>query len=138
MSLRRLLAVWHARNLEFLRDRSTLMFNFLFPLALVIAFAVIFGGQPRAMFKVDVVVPEGSALDASLHPFLGTRYIDFVQIDAKDISRRFERSSAISLTSCLDLRAAPRYWINEDSPQKGTWSETSCSRPREALRRASR
>ena len=55
MSLRRLLAVWHARNLEFLRDRSTLIFNFLFPLALVIAFAVIFGGQPRAMFKVDVV-----------------------------------------------------------------------------------
>ena len=44
MSLRRLLAVWHARNLEFLRDRSTLIFNFLFPLALVIAFAVIFGG----------------------------------------------------------------------------------------------
>ena len=40
MNWRRLLAVWHARNLEFLRDRSTLVFNFLFPLALVVAFKV--------------------------------------------------------------------------------------------------
>ena len=64
MSLRRLLAVWHARNLEFLRDRSTLIFNFLFPLALIVAFAVIFGGQPRALFKVDVVVPPGTALES--------------------------------------------------------------------------
>ncbi|HEY8266605.1 MAG TPA: hypothetical protein VIG03_08530, partial [Steroidobacteraceae bacterium] len=117
MNLRRLLAVWHARNLEFLRDRSTLIFNFLFPLALVIAFAVIFGGQPRAMFKVDVVVPEGSALDASLHPFLGTRYIDFVRIDAKDIDSTIRKVERHQLDLLLDLRAAPRYWINEDSPK---------------------
>jgi len=117
MSLRRLLAVWHARNLEFLRDRSTLVFNFLFPLALVIAFAVIFGGQPRPMFKVDVVAPEGSALDTRLHPFLGTRYIDFVQIEAKDIESTIRKVERHQLDLLLDLRAAPQYWINEDSPK---------------------
>ena len=37
MNFRRLLAIWTARNLEFLRDRSTLIFNVLFPLALVVA-----------------------------------------------------------------------------------------------------
>ncbi len=117
MNLRRLLAVWHARNLEFLRDRSTLIFNFLFPLALVIAFAVIFGGQPRPLFKVDVIAPPGAALDAGLHPFRGTRYVDFVRIEPGELEatvRKVERHQADLL---LDLRAAPRYWVNEDSPK---------------------
>jgi ABC-2 type transport system permease protein len=117
MNLRRLLAVWHARNLEFLRDRSTLVFNFLFPLALVVAFAVIFGGQPRAMFKVDVVTPGDAALDAGIHPFLGTRYIDFVRIDAKDIEVTVRKVERHQVDLLLDLRAVPRYWINEDSPK---------------------
>ena len=30
--MRRLLAVWHARNLEFLRDRGSLIFTLLLPL----------------------------------------------------------------------------------------------------------
>jgi ABC-type multidrug transport system permease subunit len=109
--------VWHARNLEFLRDRSTLIFNFLFPLALVVAFAVIFGGQPRALFKVDVIAPEGAALDARLHPFLGTRHVDFVRIAPADLPatvRKVERHQADLL---LDLRGAPRYWVNADSPK---------------------
>ncbi len=122
MNLRRLAAVWHARNIEFLRDRSTLVFNFLFPLALVVAFAVIFGGEPRALFKVDVIAPPGAALDAGLHPFLATRYVDFVRIPASEAggaSRKVERHEVDLL---LDLRSAPRYWINEDSP-KGYLSE---------------
>ncbi len=117
MNLRRLGAVWHARNLEFLRDRATLFFNLLFPLALVIAFAVIFGGQPRAIFKVDVVAPQGATLDAALHPFLGTRYVDFVRVEPAGLDatiRKVERHQADLL---LDLRAAPRYWVNEDSPK---------------------
>jgi ABC-type multidrug transport system permease subunit len=117
VNLRRLGAVWKARNLEFLRDRATLVFNFLFPLALVVAFAVIFGGQPRALFKVDVVAPPGAALDASLHPFLGTRYVDFVRADPADLAatvRKVERHQADLL---LDLRASPRYWVNPDSPK---------------------
>ena len=117
MSLRRLFAVWHARNLEFLRDRSTLIFNFAFPLALVIAFAAIFGGQPRALFKVDVVAPPAAAINARLHPFLGTRYVDFVRVEPDDIEgaiRKVERHEADLL---LDLRTAPRYWVNEDSPK---------------------
>jgi ABC-type multidrug transport system permease subunit len=117
VNVRRLLAVWHARNLEFLRDRSTLVFNFLFPLALVIAFAVIFGGQPRALFKVDVVAPPDAALDAGLHPFLGTRYVDFVRIDAAHIDDTVRKVERHQVDLLLDLRSAPLYWINEDSPK---------------------
>jgi ABC-2 type transport system permease protein len=117
MNFRRLLAVWHARNLEFLRDRSTLIFNFLFPLALVVAFAVIFGGQPRALFKVDVVAPPDAALDARLHPFLGTRYVDFVRVDAADVEAAIRKVERHQVDLLVDLRAQPRYWINEDSPK---------------------
>jgi ABC-type multidrug transport system permease subunit len=117
VSLRRLLAIWHARNLEFLRDRSTLVFNFLFPLALVVAFAVIFGGQPRPLFKVDVIAPLGAALDAGLHPFLGTRYVDFVRIEPGDLEATVRKVERHQVDLLLDLRAAPRYWINEDSPK---------------------
>ncbi len=122
MNLRRLAAVWHARNIEFLRDRSTLVFNFLFPLALVVAFAVIFGGEPRALFKVDVIAPPGAALDAGLHPFLATRYVDFVRIPASEAGGAIRKVERHEVDLLLDLRSAPRYWINEDSP-KGYLSE---------------
>jgi ABC-type multidrug transport system permease subunit len=117
VSLRRLLAVWHARNLEFLRDRSTLIFNLLFPLALVVAFAVIFGGQPRALFKVDVIAPPAAALDAGLHPFLGTRYVEFLRIEPGELQSAVRKVERHQVDLLLDLRAAPRYWINEDSPK---------------------
>jgi ABC-type multidrug transport system permease subunit len=113
----RLLALWHARNLEFLRDRSTLIFNFLFPLALVVAFAVIFGGQPRALFKVDVVAPPGVTLDGALHPFLATRHVDFVRIEPGEIMATVRKVERHQVDLLVDLRAAPRYWINEDSPK---------------------
>jgi ABC-type multidrug transport system permease subunit len=113
----RLLAVWHARNLEFLRDRSTLIFNFLFPLALVVAFAVIFGGQPRALFKVDVIAPPGANLDAGLHPFIGTRYVSFVRIGAEEAGTAIRKVERHQVDLLLDVRAEPRYWINEDSPK---------------------
>jgi len=117
VSLRRLLAIWHARNLEFLRDRSTLVFNFLFPLALVIAFAVIFGGQPRSLFKIGVVAPPAVELGEKLHPFLGTRHVEFYRVEPAAVDeavRKVERHQADLL---LDLRGPPRYWVNADSPK---------------------
>lgn len=117
MNLRRLAAVWHARNLEFLRDRATLIFNFLFPLALVVAFALIFGGQPRALFKVDVIAPPGAALDGSLHPFLATRYVDFVRAEAADLDATVRKVERHQVDLLIDLRSSPRYWVNEDSPK---------------------
>jgi len=113
----RLAAVWHARNLEFLRDRATLVFNFLFPLALVVAFAVIFGGAPRPFFKVDVLAPPGASLDARLHPFLGTRYVDFVAIGPADLGSTIRKVERHQVDLLVDLRGTPRYWVNEDSPK---------------------
>jgi ABC-2 type transport system permease protein len=53
--MKRFLAILHARNMEFIRDTSSLGWNFLFPLLLVLGFAVMFSGEPPAMFKVGVI-----------------------------------------------------------------------------------
>jgi len=111
---RRLLAVLHARNLEFLRDRATLGWNVLLPVILVIAMALIFGGPERPLFKVGVL-HAGESIDKSLHPFLGTQYVEFFTVsDEPDAVKKVARHQMDLL---LDLRAAPRYWVNTDSPQ---------------------
>jgi ABC-type multidrug transport system permease subunit len=117
MNLRRMLAIWSARNLEFLRDRSTLVFNLVLPLGLVVAFAVIFGGQPRSLFKIGVIAPPGVALEAGLHPFLGTRYADFYVVDPADLEAAIRTVERHESDLLLDLRGAPRYWVNADSPK---------------------
>lgn len=117
MNLRRLAAIWHARNLEFLRDRSTLVFNLLFPLALVVAFAVIFGARGGNVFKVGVIAAPDAQLTAELHPFLGTRHVDFYAVAAEELPqsvRKVERHQADLL---VDLRGPTRYWVNADSPK---------------------
>jgi ABC-type multidrug transport system permease subunit len=117
VNFRRLLAIWTARNLEFLRDRSTLIFNVLFPLALVVAFAVIFGGEARSLFKIGVIAQTDAALDGQLHPFLDTKHVDFYVVDPAALDqavRKVERHEADLL---LDLRGGTRYWVNTDSPK---------------------
>jgi ABC-type multidrug transport system permease subunit len=117
MNPRRLFAVWHARNLEFLRDRSTLVFNFVLPLALVVAFAVIFGGQPRNLIAIGVIAASGATLDAGLHPFLGTRYVDFDRVEALGLDAAIRAVERHQTDLLLDLRGVPRYWVNADSPK---------------------
>ena len=51
--MKKFLAVLHARNMEFIRDKSSLGWNILFPLLLVLGFAFVFSGGSSPMFKVD-------------------------------------------------------------------------------------
>ena len=54
MSLKRFYAVLTARNNEFIRDRSALSWNILFPALIVAGFAFAFSGKPLDQFKVGV------------------------------------------------------------------------------------
>ena len=76
--INRLLSVWHARNLEFVRDRSTLLFTLVMPVMLIVGMSFVFGGQERPLFKVGVL--SAAPLDKSAHPFLHERFVDFVPI----------------------------------------------------------
>lgn len=112
--IRRMLAVWHARNLEFLRDRATLAWNLVLPIALVIGLAIIFGGPERPLFKVGVL-HAGESIQQSAHPFLRTHYVEF--FSARSEADAVRKVSRHQMDLLLDLRAAPRYWVNTDSPK---------------------
>jgi ABC-type multidrug transport system permease subunit len=110
--MRRLLAVLHARNLEFLRDRSTLIFTLLLPVLLVIGMGFVFGGPERPLFKVGVLAPR---IDREAHPFLRERYVEFIPLPEEAQALQKVRHQQVDLV--VDLRAAPRYWVNTDSPK---------------------
>jgi len=111
--MRRLLSVWHARNLEFLRDRPTLLFTLLLPIGLVIGMGFIFGGPPRPLFTVGLL---GTSRATAADPFLRERrYVQFVPIHDEAAGRSEVTHQEIDLL--LDLRGAARYWVNTDSPK---------------------
>ena len=110
--MKRLLAVWHARNLEFLRDRPTLLFTLLLPVGLVIGMGFIFGGPPRPLFKVGVL---GTSAAARANPFLRERYVQFVPIRAEAAGLSEVTHQRIDLL--VDLDGSVRYWVNTDSPK---------------------
>jgi ABC-2 type transport system permease protein len=110
--IRRVLAVVHARNLEFLRDRSTLMFTLVLPLMLLIGMTFVFGGSARPLFKVGVL---GPVSPQAAHGFLSERYVQGVPMPAEAEALRKLTHQQIDLL--LDVRGSPRYWVNTDSPK---------------------
>lgn len=110
--MRRLLSVWHARNLEFLRDRGTLVFTLLLPISLIVGMAFIFGGPPRPLFKVGVV---GGPPAARADAFLKTRYVQFLAVPNAAAGLRDVRRQRIDLL--LRPGSPVRYWVNTDSPK---------------------
>ena len=110
--IKRLLAVWHARNLEFVRDRATLFFTMLLPITLVIGMRFVFGGPERPLFKVGVIA---ATIDRSAHPFLRERYVDFVPI--ADQAQGILKVTHQQIDLLVELRQPPVYWVNTDSPK---------------------
>ena len=110
--IRRLLAVFHARNLEFVRDRGTLIFTLLLPIMLVIGMSFVFGGPPRPLFKVGVL---GSTTDVHLHPFLEERYVQPVRLT--DEGEALRKLTHQQFDLLVDYRTTTRYWVNTDSPK---------------------
>jgi ABC-2 type transport system permease protein len=110
-SLRRLWAVFVARNKEFLRDRGALAWNLMFPLFVVFGMAFAFNGRNQEVFKIGV------AGDVKALPpgFAATRYVKFVPFDDESVAQARLRHHQ------LDLLVKPSrplsYWVNETSPK---------------------
>ncbi len=110
--MKRLLSVWHARNLEFLRDRPTLLFTLLLPVGVIVGMGFIFGGPPRAIFTVGVL---GTRVDIGANPFLRERYVQFTAV--RDPAEGLLQVTHQRLDLLVDLHAPIRYWVNTDSPK---------------------
>ena len=107
-SLRRMKAVFVARNLEYLRDRASFGWNLVFPVLIVFALAVVFSGPPRALFSMTVTesieLPE-------LTEFPGVETIRATREKALD---RLSRQQTDLVIENSDQTV--RYWVNGNSP----------------------
>ncbi|HEY1492421.1 MAG TPA: ABC transporter permease [Steroidobacteraceae bacterium] len=109
--IRRMLSVLHARNLEFLRDRGTLLFTLLLPIMLVIGMGFVFGTE-RPLFKVGVL---DTQIDKQAYPFFAERYTEFIV--EKDVNAAMRSLTHQQLDLLVDIHAPSRYWVNTDSPK---------------------
>ena len=111
--IKRLLAVWHARNLEFVRDRPTLLFTLLLPVGVVIGMGFIFGGPPRPLFKVGVLGTPPRGPCESFPPRALRAARARPRIEAAGLSEVTHQE----IDLLLDLDGGARYWVNTDSPK---------------------
>ncbi len=125
--MRKFLAVLDARNKEFLRDRSALAWNLVFPILVILGFSFAFSGQSQDVFKVGLI--KDPSVPSQITEFLKTDYIQFVDQNNLDAAlgklRRHQIDMIVSDTAS--------YWINSTSPKgyllekilKGTVSDSS-------------
>ena len=116
--LKRIYAIFMGRNREFLRDRSSLAWNLLLPVALVFGLSYAFDGQ-RDEYTVGVLQAE-ETVDTSAHPFLETRFVRFVAY--ADIDEAMLKIERHQLDLLVDIGPPTRYWINP-SASKGYFVE---------------
>ncbi len=113
---RRIAAATWARSLEFVRDRSSLGWNLVFPILMVAGLAFVFSGPGQPLFKVAVIAPAEAKLDASLHPFLGTPQVQFYR--ENDVATALPKVQRHRIDLLVDLTAEPpHYWVNAQSPK---------------------
>lgn len=110
--MKQFIAVLHARNLEFLRDRAALSWNLILPLLLVLGFAVLFSDENRAVYKVGYVGEPGQYEQLD---FFSTKYLEFVQFNSRDKAIAKVDSHRVDLV--ITLSPTPAYWINSTSPK---------------------
>ena len=114
----RIYAIFQARNREFLRDRAALSWNLILPVALMFGLSLAFGND-RDAYTVGVL-QQAEEIDTSSHPFLETRFINFVAYS--DIETAMNKVSRHQLDLLVELGDDPRYWVNPESP-KGYFAE---------------
>ena len=117
--LSRIFAIFRARNIEFIRDRGSMSWNIVLPVALMFGLSFVFGNDDRPQYTVGVL-QDSAVIDRQSHPFLATRYMQFVVVDdAEDAKRKIARHQ---LDLLVQFGQENRYWVNPDSP-KGYFAE---------------
>jgi ABC-type multidrug transport system permease subunit len=111
----RLIKLVHARNLEFIRDKSSLGWNLIFPILLVFGLAFVFSGDEKPFFKVAVLNAE-QALTEDYHPFFNTRFIQFYKVEKKQ--ETLQKVARHQVDMLINLNTGKKgYWVNSESPK---------------------
>lgn len=131
---KRIYAVFQARNREFLRDKASLSWNLILPIALMFGLSFAFGND-RDAYTVGVLQGK-TDINYSQHVFLQTRFIRFVPYE--DLATALRKVERHQLDLLVEFGETTRYWINPESP-KGYFAEIvllqSGAESRDALER---
>jgi ABC-2 type transport system permease protein len=120
MRLKRLWAIFFARNCEFFRDREAFGWNFLFPFLIILGFGLIFKGDYQSQFKVGVFpIPPGAAVHSCLDnlppSFTAFKAIAFLGFESRELGLDRLRHHKIDLL--IEANTQPvRYWVSDSSP----------------------
>lgn len=114
MNIKRFFAVFKARNIEFFRDRSSLGWNLIFPVLLLIGFSFIFSGDGRAAYKVGIVhhVGQGVLETANKDAVEAIRFIDFIDYNDEATAKNKLNRHTIDLVISYPEH---KYWVNKES-----------------------
>ena len=108
MNFKRFFAVIKARNIEFFRDRSSLGWNLLFPILILVGLSFIFSGDGKAVYKVGVLNTESVQ-----STFMETRYVEFIDYEDRTLATLKLEQHAIDFI--VDF-SEETYWVNQGSP----------------------
>jgi ABC-type multidrug transport system permease subunit len=115
MNLTRFYAVFKARNIEFFRDKSSLGWNLIFPVLLLIGFSFIFSGDGRSAYKVGMLNGKGETVSEVTNvaeQFENVKFIDYINYKSAEEARNKLTRHTIDL---VIEPTANRYWINNES-----------------------
>lgn len=98
-------ALFHARNLEFIRDKGALAWALLFPVLLIFGCAIAFSGQQPALFKVGLHAPHQASQN-----ILQADYIEIFEYQDLALAKQRIKHHQLDL-----LISENKYWLNPDS-----------------------
>ena len=110
---RRIYAIFQARNREFVRDRGSLSWNLILPIALMFGLSFAFSNE-RDAYTVGVL-QEAAEIRSGEHSFLQTKFIKFIAYDDFDLALR--KIARHQLDLLVEFGDRPKYWINPESPK---------------------
>lgn len=115
MNIKRFFAVFKARNIEFFRDKSSLGWNLIFPVLLLVGFSFIFSGDGRSAYKVgfiNTINKANSQLINTESAIKEVRFIDY--IDYENIESAKSKLSRHTIDLVIES-SSKQYWVNKES-----------------------
>ena len=115
MNVKRFFAVFKARNIEFFRDKSSLGWNLIFPVLLLIGFSFIFSGDGRSAYKVGIINAAAEGVTQTTDrqdPFKKIRFIDYITYESIEAGKQKLNRHTIDL---VIEPSSSQYWVNNES-----------------------
>ena len=114
-----------ARNKEFYRDRSGMMWALFFPFLMVGAIGFAFSGGDQTIFTLGYYAPAQATVESL--PLPGEKFIE--QVHYTDLDTALQRVRSFQLDVLLSTDNPGVYWVNEDSPSSMALEQILVAKP---------